>query len=499
VTPRGSTARAAFESAQAVLARHRSADPGLRPAVDMVTPAGPPPGSTAQNGARRAEPSLPASPASPAGWSIAGASRALREGRLHPRDLVEEALAAVARDNGALNALVEVDAGGARAAADRCAAEIAAGRRHGPLHGIPLTVKDVIHVAGMPTRAGSLAYHELPTRDATAVARVRDAGAVLLGKATTHEFALGVTTPQARNPHDPSRIPGGSSGGSAIAVSTGMGLGSIGTDTRASLRIPAALTGVVGFKPTYGAVPTEGVVTLSWTMDHVGPIAGSVTDAALLLDVLTGDAGGLATWAGADPGRLRIGVPSATLEGMDAIVAVAVERAIGCAAALGHTVAATDLVDAGDLETANAAGMVVSRCEAATLHRALGLDRSLYWDEVREQLDEAARLSALDYLDAQRLRSALTTRMHAAFATVDVLAMPTSPVVAPPLEDFALHLLVLSRNAVPWSLVGFPALSLPCTAPDDALPAGLQLVAPPGGEGVLVAVGTALERALAAT
>ena len=155
------------------------------------------------------------------------------------------------------------------------------GRWRGPLHGIPVTVKDIIDVAGVPTRCGSAAYHDVPEVDAVGVARLRAAGAIVLAKVSTHEFALGVTTPQSRNPHDQTRIPGGSSGGSAIAVSTGMGLASLGTDTRASIRVPAALSGVVGFKPTYGSVPTGGVVPLSWTMDHVAPITSSVADAAL--------------------------------------------------------------------------------------------------------------------------------------------------------------------------------------------------------------------------
>src|SRR5947208_7862884 len=149
----------------------------------------------------------------------------------------------------------------------------------GPLHGIPVTVKDVIDVSGAPTRAGSAAFHRRAAVDATGVARLRAAGAIVLAKVATHEFALGVTTPQSRNPHDPTRIPGGSSGGSAIAVATGMGLASLGTDTRASIRVPAALSGVVGFKATYGTVPTDGLVPLSWTMDHVAPMAVTVGDA----------------------------------------------------------------------------------------------------------------------------------------------------------------------------------------------------------------------------
>jgi aspartyl-tRNA(Asn)/glutamyl-tRNA(Gln) amidotransferase subunit A len=361
------------------------------------------------------------------------------------------------------------------------------------LHGIPVTVKDIIDVAGAPTRAGSAAYDDLPAADAVGVARLRAAGAIVLAKVSTHEFALGVTNPQSRNPHDPSRIPGGSSGGSAIAVSTGMGLASLGTDTRASIRVPAALSGVVGFKPTYGSVPTGGVVPLSWTMDHVAPITTTVADAALVLDVLTLQTGRLAGRAGSSVAGLRIGVPEATFAGAQPGVEACVRRMIDAMGGLGCEVLTASRPTAGDLEEANAAGMVISRCEAAAFHRRLGLDRSLYWDEVADQLDAAEELSAVEYLNAQTLRADLADRFLSLFADFDVLAMPTVPAIAPPVDDFARHLMLLSRNAIPWSLTGFPAVSVPCGW-SEGLPVGLQLVAAPWREDLLVAVGCAVER-----
>jgi len=324
---------------------------------------------------------------------------------------------------------------------------------------------------------------------------LRAAGAIVLAKTTTHEFALGVTTPQSRNPHDPTRIPGGSSGGSAIAVATGMGLGSLATDTRASIRCPAALCGVVGLKPTFGAVPARGIVPLSWTMDHLGPLAVTVADAAILLDALTGR-GGLTSRAGAGIAGLRIGVPEATFAGAGFELEGEVRAALRAAEGLGCTVADAARPSAGDLDDANAAGLIVSRCEAATFHRALSADRSQYWDEVADQLSAAEGVSALDYIDAQRLRADLTQGLLSSFADRDVLAMPTVPVVAPPVEDFARYLLVLSRNTSLWSLTGFPALSVPCGMV-DGLPVGLQLVAPPWREDRLIALGSALERSIA--
>jgi aspartyl-tRNA(Asn)/glutamyl-tRNA(Gln) amidotransferase subunit A len=310
---------------------------------------------------------------------------------------------------------------------------------------------------------------------------------------TTHEFALGVTSPQSRNPHDPTRIPGGSSGGSAIAVSTGMGLASIGTDTRASIRVPAALSGVVGLKPTFGSVPTTGVVPLSWTMDHVASMARTVEDAVLLLDALRApDSPASAPWAGSDVRGLRVGIPASTFTGAEHGVVAQVEAALTRLSDLGCEVTPSGRPSLEDLESANAAGLIISRCEAASFHRALGADRSLYWEEVADQLDAAAEVLAMDYIDAQRLRAELAGALLAVFDHVDVLAMPTAPVVAPPVEDFADHLTLLSRNAIPWSLVGFPAISVPCGS-SGSLPVGLQLVAPPWREDLLVALGSAVD------
>lgn len=480
VRPTGSIGREAVAAALANLAAYRPDRAARRPAYEVATPApaGRPP----------ADHDPPGAPAGP----IAAAAVDLRAGRATSRQLVDEALLAVDKHDAELRAVVHLMAGSARAEADALDAEAAAGHWRGPLHGIPITVKDVIDVAGAPTRAGSAAYDDRPERDAAPVALLRAAGAIVLAKVSTHEFALGVTTPQSRNPHDPSRIPGGSSGGSAIAVSTGMGLGSLGTDTRASIRVPAALSGVVGLKPTFGTVPTAGVVPLSWTMDHVAPMASTIGDAALMLDALRPDMPPVAPWAGCDVAGLRVGVPEAPFEGAEPGVTACVEVALGVLGELGCVVGTARRPTAADLEAANSAGLVVSRCEAAAFHRALGADPGLYWQEVADQLDAARAVAAVDYIDAQRLRAELSEGFLELFAAFDLLAMPTVPIVAPPVADFARHLLLLSRNAIPWSLTGFPALSVPCGW-SEGLPVGLQLVAAPGREDVLVAAAAALE------
>lgn len=444
-------------------------------------------------------PSSPASRVEPDGsrplGALAAAVAGQREGGVSSVELVESCLDAIDRRDEELAAIVEVRAAEALAAAAAADADRSAGVWRGPLHGVPITVKDIIDVAGFTTRAGSLAYCRAAEIDAPAVAMLRRAGAVILGKVSTHEFALGVTTPQSRNPYDPTRIPGGSSGGSAISVATGMALASLGTDTRASIRVPAALSGVVGIKATHGAIPTGGIVSLSWTMDHVAPMAATVGDAAIVLAVLLGGRDDLRFLAPAT--GLRVGVPAATFENVDPNVAQVVEAALRGLEEYGNLLSAVDRPDGADLDIASAAGLVVSRCEAAALHRKLGLDRSLYTNEVGDQLDAADGVLAVDYLDAQRVRGQLAERLLRCFDNADVLAMPTTATTAPLVGDAERHLMRLARNAIPWSFVGFPAMSVPVGSV-DGLPVGIQLVAPPHREDELIRAGLAVESAVAA-
>jgi aspartyl-tRNA(Asn)/glutamyl-tRNA(Gln) amidotransferase subunit A len=470
-----SIATSAFASALERLQAQTVNPPERRPAYEVFgSPAAP----------------LPALGGLPKTGSIAAAARALDTGESTCVELTELALARIAQDE--WTAFVEVCAEQALTEARVLDAELKAGKRRGPLHGIPVSVKDVINVRGVRTRCGSEAYDAVPEVDADGVDLWRAAGAIILGKTSTHEFALGVTSPQARNPHDPTRIPGGSSGGSAIAVSTGMGLVSLGTDTRASIRVPAALCGVVGLKPTYGTISTRGVVPLSWTMDHVAVMAGSAEDAAIALDALRPDATAIAPAAGGRVSHLRVGLATAAWEGAEAAVESAIATQVDALGGLVASVRETDRPTAADFGGANAMGLLVSRCEAATFHRARGLDRSLYWAEVRDQLDAADGVLATDYIDAQRYRASLREEMLAVFREHHVLAMPTAPVLAPLVERADEYLTILSRNAILWSFVGFPAISVPC--PTDGLPVGLQLVAAPGGEALLIALATALTK-----
>jgi aspartyl-tRNA(Asn)/glutamyl-tRNA(Gln) amidotransferase subunit A len=473
------TAQIAFADALAVVASRSFADAAQRPAFRYV-----PPGDGA------------VATGSPlGGGAIADARRRMAAGSLSATELVEQSIVAAEKDGTALGAIVELMADQARADAVRLDALAASGEPLGPLHGIPITVKDIIHVAGVATRAGSAAYCSVPDRDAVAVARARAAGAIILAKVSTHEFALGVTTPQSANPFDHQRIPGGSSGGSAIAVACGIGLASIGTDTRASIRVPASLCGVVGLKGTYGLVPTEGIVPLSWTMDHVAPIAGTVADALLLLEVMAGRRVGAGAGSVAGAG-LVVGVATAGFAGSEASIAgvtrLAIER-LAAGSGPGGRIVGLDRPSGADLDLANAAGLVISRCEAAAFHRSLGADRHASWDEVADQLDAADEVLATDYLDAQRLRATLVADLLGVFAYCDVLCLPTVGIRAPLRDDYTRFLTVLSRSCVPWSLAGFPAISVPCGFDATGLPVGLQIVGPPGADAVVIGAAARVE------
>ncbi len=485
-----STAERSFAEAEQVLHDLGFADPRKQPSLRLVVREAPPrEESTAPNLDMT---STPARPLIKHGVTLANALRGLEDGTTTTRALVEFALdTAVAHAD--LGAVVACDEKEVLEQADLLDAERKDGVLRGPLHGLPLTVKDIIDVAGLPTRGGSLAYDEVPTKDATAVARLRRDGALLFAKVATHEFALGVATPQCRNPYDPTKLSGGSSGGSAIAAALGIGVGSLGTDTRASLRVPAALCGVVGFKPTFGRVPAQGIIPLSWTIDHLGPITQTVEDAAVLFNSLA-DEPFLDRDAVRTPGVLGI-VPE-VLADAEPLIVSACENALKLLIDAGWRVREVRGPNIADLELSNSLGLLISRSEAAAFHRSQETDLSKCIPEVREQLLRGLRITGSDYLDAQRQRAILGERILEEFATCDILVSPTTPLVAPAREDYERYLLRLSRNTIIWSLIGAPAVSIPVGLCEDGLPAGIQFAAAPGHEQTLVNAGMKLEREL---
>ena len=358
-------------------------------------------------------------------------------------DAVEASLAAIAEHGVATNAFIRVDAEGALAAARAVDEERGQGVDRGPLHGMPISIKDLIDVAGQPTsaaskvRAGHVAAH-----DATVVQRLREAGAIIIGKTNLHEFALGTTSEESawgpvRNPFDASRSAGGSSGGSAAAVALGMGVASIGSDTGGSIRIPAAACGVVGLKPSVGEVPLDGVVPLSPTFDHVGPIARSVEHAAWLWSALTGRAAGHMQAPAADSVRLgALGGYFTAL--LDRNVRQAIHDAMEQLSAAGIRLEARTV---RGTETIVDTYVNISLPEAAAWH-ATTLDTRPgdYHQAVRERLERGRGISAVSYLRALETRVQLHRAVDAALEGCDALVLPTLAIVAPVLgaEEAAL-------------------------------------------------------------
>ncbi|MFI7020574.1 amidase [Streptomyces sp. NPDC050164] len=446
--------------------------------------------------------------------TLAAAADAIRARQLSPVELADSVLERIEQVEPDLRAYVTVDAEQARRAARRAENDIAAGRHRGPLHGIPMGLKDLIDVAGTTTSASSRVRsdHRAQT-DSTVAARLSAAGAVLVGKTHTHEFAYGLTTPQTRNAWDPGRVAGGSSGGSAVAVAAGAATFALGTDTGGSIRVPAALNGVVGLKPTYGLVPRHGVTSLSWSLDHVGPITRTTEDAALVLEALAGhdprDPASLVTApAHYRPGPdtdltgLRIGVPRTYyFDHVDAEVEAAVRSAIGRLQFLGARLVEVEIPMTRYIQ-ATQWGLMVP--EATAYHEStLRTVPELYQDDVRILLEAGELMPAGDYLRAQRSRTLMRREWARMLREVDLIAAPTVPTTA----------VVAGQGQVTWAdgtvegvsdayvrlsapanITGVPSLSVPVGHDTAGLPIGMQLIGPPLGESVLLRVGHACEQ-----
>ncbi|ANP52848.1 aspartyl-tRNA(Asn)/glutamyl-tRNA(Gln) amidotransferase subunit A [Streptomyces griseochromogenes] len=445
---------------------------------------------------------------------LAAAADAIRARRLSPVELVDSVLARIEEVEPHLGAYVTVTAERARRAALEAEREAARGRFRGPLHGIPMGLKDLIDVAGTATTASSRvrAGHRAQA-DSTVAARLTAAGAILVGKTHTHEFAYGLTTPQTNNAWDRGRVAGGSSGGSAVAVASGAATFSLGTDTGGSIRVPAALNGVVGLKPTYGLVPRHGVTSLSWSLDHVGPITRTVEDAALVLTALAGhdprDPASPAAPAvdyrpdtGTDLTGLRIGLPRTYyFDHVDAEVEAAVRYAIGRLEALGARLVEIDIPMTRYVQ-ATQWGLMVP--EATAYHEGtLRAVPELYQADVRILLEAGELMSAGDYLRAQRSRTLMRREWARVLEEVEVIAAPTVPMTAVRADERTVTWPdgtaegvsdAFVRLSAPANITGVPALSVPVGHDTAGLPIGMQLLGRPFGERSLLRVGHAYER-----
>jgi len=407
----------------------------------------------------------------------------VRDGRRTPLEELESALTRMDAVEPAVRAFVSVDPHGLRAEAGELTEEAARGRFRGPLHGVPIAVKDLIDVRGHATRAGSRVTDDRPAAaDAPAVQRLREAGALLLGKTATHEFAHGVATPPTRNPWDLSRIPGGSSGGSAAAVAAGECAAALGSDTGGSVRVPSALCGVSGLRPGRGNIPADGCVPFSARLDTVGPLAADARDLALLFEVLAGTPCRL----DADLAGLRLGtVPDDRLGEVDPEILAAVDDAVSVLAAAGATPGA---VDVPPFAAWSAPRTTYVLHDFLTVHRDRGwypASRDRYSAEVASYLAHAESITAEARDAAVAEMERLENELRAALAGIDVLALPTTAITAPPVAEAEFRadghgraplVGTLMRLCGPFSWCGMAAVSVPCGLTAEGLPIGLQLV-----------------------
>ena len=454
--------------------------------------------------------------------SIPEVASLFRQRKLSPVELTRLMLARIEKLNPRLNAYITITADLALAQAKKAEAELVAprGRKarrdRGPLHGIPISLKDNINTAGIRTTAGSrILACFVPEHDAVVWTKLQSAGAVLLGKTNLHEFAYGVTTNNphygpACNPWDLARIPGGSSGGSAAAVAAGLCYASIGTDTGGSLRIPPALCGVVGMKPGAGRVSMEGILPLSTTLDFAGPIARTTRDAAIVLDaIFTHEKKEPALWPQRPSGLSRsrtLGVPKEFFfDIVAADVRVSFDAALHSFKKLGAKVKEVSIPLLSETETA---GNHIAWPEATRYHQQAGwfpARSSDYGEDVRSRLEMGAKVSATVYLEALELRDNFIQQFHLALADsgVDALAVPTTPITAPLIgeektrigqEEHPTRALLLRPNR-PANLAAVPAISVPCGFTSAGLPIGLQLISAVTDEHLLLRLADAFEQA----
>jgi aspartyl-tRNA(Asn)/glutamyl-tRNA(Gln) amidotransferase subunit A len=428
-------------------------------------------------------------------------------GALSPVEVTEAALARATSTGAVLHAFTHLDPEGARRAAKRAESTLQkGGRTKGALAGVPITIKDLMLTKGIPTTGGSRAFGDTlrTDRDAELVDRLRRAGAVIIGKTNLNELAYGVTGETVhfgdiKNPWDVSRMPGGSSGGSGVALAAGIGYASIGTDTRGSIRIPGSCCGVTGLKPTRGLVPTDGVLPLAWTLDHAGPMARSVEDVALLMGVITPARGAERRFAAAleqPVAGLKLGICSYFYRDLDEQVAAAVQSAIKVFEGIGLRVQEVEIPELEDNLRASAA---ITGAEGISVYdERLRASREGFGAPVLRRLEAAYALTGLDLARAERTRRALQDAYRRTFEEVDCLIGPTLPGLPAPVGGT--HMRVAGgreegivdascRLVAPQNMTGVPAMTLPCGFSREGLPIGLQIWAAAGADDLVIALG----------
>ena len=442
--------------------------------------------------------------------TISDALEAIRAKKISVRELVDACSGQIEKHNSKLNAFITVIPPDDAIKAQSLESNASSSKT---LHGIPIAIKDLFDIEGFRTTIGSKFFADhIAEQDAFVIEKLKQAGAILMGKTNTHEIALGITgnNPHygtARNPWDMTRIPGGSSSGSAIAVATGMALGALGSDTGGSIRIPASLCGVVGFKPTFGRVSLRGVFPLSWNLDHVGPFAKSVRDVALMMQVMAVhdplDPSSAKMLTGEYLGHLKDDVRARKIalgigdfiETSDAEVLQAVREAANVFKSLGCK---GEEVDVSWLQEAALANKMMTQSDGATVHRdRLREHPEVFGDDIRRRLEDGASTPLRDYILARRTQAEVRKKLEGFFDTYDFLILPTTPIAAPTIEghDAVEQAGRLTRFTAPFNLSGLPALSLPCGFTREGLPIGLQIVSRAWGESKVLNLGHAFEQA----
>ena len=453
--------------------------------------------------------------------SLSKASQLVRSKRVSPVELTEDCLRRIERLNPKLNAFVTITADSAMAEARHAEAEIQEGRWKGPLHGIPIGLKDLVDTAGVRTTAASgLLKDRVPTQDAEIVRRLKAAGAVLIGKLNLHEFAYGASSAisyfgPVRNPWNLTYSPGGSSGGSAAAVAAQLCYAAIGSDTGGSIRLPAGYCGIVGLKPTYGRVSAAGVIPLSWSLDHIGPMTSTVMDAALLLQVIAGydphDPSSidlpvppyLAAIA-ASTSSLRLGIPRAYFyEGLHPDVQAAMDGALSVLKRL--TRAQRDIVPMATDATYSSVinpYVTILNAEAYEYHKEhVSKNPELYQAATVSRIRAGADVTILAYMQARRQLDQIRHSVARSFDTVDVVITPTSPIPPFAIADLTdpntarPKELQMLRNTRPFNALGLPTISVPCGFTAQGLPIGMQISGPPAGESTVLRLAHAYEQA----
>ncbi len=441
--------------------------------------------------------------AEPLTWApLAQIARSLRRRQVSPVELLDAYTRRIEAARG-LHAFITIPNERARREAQRAERRLLRGEA-GALLGVPIAVKDLFATRALRTTAGSrILRNWVPSRDAAAVTRLWAAGAIIFGKTNLHEFAYGVTTANpwwgvARNPHDPRHSPGGSSGGSAIAVVAGLCAGALGSDTGGSIRIPASLCGCVGLKPTFGAIPLDGTVPLGWSLDHAGPLARTVDDAGILFDVLIGRDGGRPVRRAPTRG-LRVGVLRGPIvQRVQPAVSRQVDAAAGGLRRRGLRVREVRIPE---MEWTVATQLVTLRAEASAVHaRWIRTRPRAYGADVRTRLQLGALVAGADYVLAQRMRTRIRAAIGRAFDDVDVLLLPTTPITAPVVGERTVRWRsgeepvdgALVRLTAPFNLTGLPALSVSFGAA-AGLPVSVQVVGQWNDEARVLAVGRLIE------